>query len=56
MMKEKVYQITCTPECGFMVKSHYEKETLKMGMMHAKEKHGMKNVTESETRKMMKVV
>jgi len=47
--------IECDPKCGFMVKSHDEKEVMNMGMEHAKKAHKMK-VSMDDAKKMMKDV
>ena len=36
---DKMYQITCTPECGFMVRSHDREEVKKIGKEHGKTAH-----------------
>jgi len=56
MAKNKLYQIQCDPICGFVVKSHDDKEAIKISMAHAKEKHNMTNVKESDVKKMMKEI
>ena len=45
--------VTCDPACGFMVRSHSEKELISMVKMHAKKVHN-KTVTDKEIRAMMK--
>jgi predicted small metal-binding protein len=38
---EKLKQISCDPECGFMIRSHDETEVVGMAKKHVKEKHNM---------------
>lgn len=45
--------VTCDPSCGFMVRSHSEKELISMVKMHAKQVHH-KNVSDKEVRAMIK--
>ena len=45
--------IECDPKCGFMVRSHEEKEVMSIAKAHAKEKHGM-NATDNDLKKMIK--
>ncbi len=45
-------KIECDPKCGFMVRSHDEKEVIAIAIKHAKESHDMK-VTEADAKKMM---
>ena len=34
-MAETLKQIECEPKCGFLVRSHDEKELIRIGMEHA---------------------
>ncbi len=45
--------VECDPKCGFMIRSHDEKEILKDVKDHAKRAHKMK-ATDAEIKKMMK--
>src|SRR5712691_11325579 len=45
--------ITCDPACGFMVRSHDEKEVIAMAKSHAKKKHKM-DLTDAKAKEMMK--
>jgi predicted small metal-binding protein len=45
--------ITCDPACGFMVRSHSEKELISMAKMHAKKMH-KKDMTDKDLMGMMK--
>jgi predicted small metal-binding protein len=38
---ENMKQISCDPECGFMIRSHDETEVLGVAKKHIKEKHKM---------------
>jgi predicted small metal-binding protein len=52
-MAEKLKTIECDPNCGFMVRSHDEKEIIKIGKQHAKDFHNM-TVSDEDARKMVK--
>lgn len=52
-MAQELKKIECDPKCGFMVRSHDEKELLKIAIEHAKKSHNME-VTEKEMKNMMK--
>ena len=52
-MGETLKQIECEPKCGFLVRSHDEKELVRIGIEHAKKAHDM-DVTEKEAKEMMK--
>ena len=45
--------VSCPPECGFMVRSHDEKEIISMTRSHAVSAH-KKKLSEKEVRGMMK--
>ena len=45
--------VTCDPACGFMVRSHSEKEIITMVKAHAKRMHN-KVVTDKDVKAMMK--
>ena len=45
--------IECEPKCGFMVRSHDEKEVMSIAKTHAKSAHKM-DTTDKDLRKMMK--
>jgi len=47
--------IECDPECGFMVRSHDEREAVDIAKRHAKEKHKM-SLTDKDVRGRMKSV
>jgi len=49
----KLKSINCDPECGFMVKSHDEKEVVAVAREHAKSRHQM-DVSDVEMQKRMK--
>jgi predicted small metal-binding protein len=54
-MKEKMKdlkQIDCGPECGFMIRSHDEKELLDLTKMHVKGAHNLK-MTDADLRPRM---
>lgn len=53
-MAEKLKSISCSPECGFMVRSHSEKEVLEVALDHHATAHPMMVVTESDLRAKLK--
>lgn len=41
--KEKLSEISCAPECGFVVRSHDKDEVVNLAQQHIEKKHpGMK--------------
>jgi predicted small metal-binding protein len=52
-MAEKLKKIECDPKCGFLVRSHDEKEIVEIATQHAKKMHNM-NITEKDAKDMMK--
>jgi predicted small metal-binding protein len=52
-MAEKLKTVECDPKCGFLVRSHDEKELLDVAIQHAKKAHSMV-ITEKDVKKMMK--
>lgn len=56
MMKGKLSQLECDPACGFMVRSHDEREALDLGMKHVRRAHPDMKMSESDLKKMMKKV
>ena len=51
-MAETLKKIECDSTCGFMVRSHDEKELVEIAMQHAKKFHDM-TVTEKDARAMI---
>ena len=45
--------ITCDPSCGFMVRSHDEKEVMQAGRYHVEKVHGHK-ASDKEIKAMIK--
>jgi predicted small metal-binding protein len=45
--------IECDPKCGFLVRSHDEKEVISIAKTHGKAKHNM-SATDNDLKKMMK--
>jgi predicted small metal-binding protein len=45
-------KIECDPKCGFMVRSHDEKELVAIALKHAKEFHKM-DITEKDAKGMI---
>ena len=52
-MSQTMKSVSCDPDCGFMVRSHDEKELSSIVINHAKTAHN-KTVTEADVKKMMK--
>lgn len=53
MRMTSLKKIECDPTCGFMVRSHDERELVEIVKEHAKESHNM-SVTEKDIRDKMK--
>lgn len=53
-MENKMYQITCTPECGFMLRSHDRDEVKRLAKEHVKTMHKME-ASDAELEKNIKV-
>lgn len=54
-MDKQLKEIDCDPECGFMIKSHDEKEVIMVAKEHAKSKHDM-DVSDKDMQKKMKIM
>lgn len=52
-MAEKLKQVECDPKCGFLVRSHNEKELTDMVIQHAKNQHN-KTLSEKDATAMIK--
>ncbi|HVP35467.1 MAG TPA: DUF1059 domain-containing protein [Terriglobales bacterium] len=52
-MAENLKQIECDPMCGFMVRSHDEKEVIEIAKDHMKKIHKMK-VSDKEIKEKIK--
>lgn len=52
-MAKTLKKVECDPKCGFMIRSHDEKEIIELAMQHAKKSHNM-TITEKEIKGMMK--
>ncbi len=52
-MAEKLKKVECDPKCGFLVRSHDEKELVDVAIQHAKKAHS-KDITEKDVKTMMK--
>jgi predicted small metal-binding protein len=52
-MAEKLKQVECDPKCGFLIRSHDEKEIAEIAIQHAKKAHSMV-ITEKDVKTMMK--
>ncbi len=51
-METALKKVECDPKCGFMIKSHDEKEIIKIALEHAKKFHEM-DITEKDIKNMM---
>jgi predicted small metal-binding protein len=45
-------KVECDPKCGFLVRSHDEKEVVDLAIRHAKKSHNMR-LSEKDVKKMM---
>lgn len=54
-MNGKLMQVSCAPECGFMIQSHDEKELMEMVKTHAYNAHQMK-MSDEEVKDKMEMV
>jgi predicted small metal-binding protein len=54
-MSKDLKEIQCDPACGFMMRSHDEKEVIDATIKHAQKAHG-KKMTAKDVRGMMKTV
>jgi predicted small metal-binding protein len=52
-MREELRQVECDPKCGFLIRSHDEKELVEIAIQHAKKAHSMA-ITEKEVGTMLK--
>jgi predicted small metal-binding protein len=50
---ENLKKVECDPTCGFMVRSHDEKELVEIVTKHAKKAHNM-TITEKDAKGMIK--
>ncbi len=53
-MDKNLKSISCDPICGFMVRSHNEKEILNLASTHVKKMHPQMKVSEADLKKMIK--
>jgi len=53
--KGQLKELACPPECGFMVRSHDEKEIIALAKQHAKNIHN-EDMSDDELKKMVKNV
>lgn len=51
---KQLKQVSCDPTCGFLLRSHDEKEVVDLAMVHAKKAHPTMKVTADDIRKMVK--
>ncbi|MDA8172990.1 MAG: DUF1059 domain-containing protein [Nitrospiraceae bacterium] len=53
--QQQLKQIDCGPECGFLIRSHDEKEIIELTKKHVKQHHGM-DMTDQEIKKDIETV
>lgn len=53
VMEAPLKKLECDPKCGFMIQSHDEKEIIDVSLKHAKEKHGLKDYTVEDAKKLI---
>jgi predicted small metal-binding protein len=53
IMAGNLKEIECEPTCGFMIRSHDEKELIELMTRHAKKSHNMR-ISEKDIREKMK--
>jgi predicted small metal-binding protein len=51
-MTGSLKKVECDPKCGFMVRSHDEKEIVDLAIKHAKKSHNM-TLSENDVKKMI---
>jgi len=54
-MAKGLKKLECDPVCGFLVRSHDEKEIIRIALEHAKEFHKEIKITEKDLKAMIKV-
>ena len=52
-MAAALKQVECDPKCGFLIRSHDEKEIIELAIQHAKKFHKM-TITEKDVKAMVK--
>ena len=53
-MKTTLKKLECDPVCGFMIRSHDEKEVIEIALEHAKKFHKEMKITEKDVKGMIK--
>ena len=54
--QEKLKEISCSPECGFLVRSHDKKEVVALAKEHIDNKHPSMKVTREKLSEMARSV
>lgn len=54
--QEKLKEISCAPECGFLVRSHDKEEVVSLAKQHVDQKHPGMKVTREKLSEMAKNV
>ena len=53
IMAEALKKLECDPKCGFLIRSHDEKEVIRIALEHARTIHNM-TLTEKEAKEMVR--
>ncbi len=54
--QEKLNEISCAPECGFLVRSHDKNEVVSLAQQHVEQKHPGMKMTREKLNEMAKSV
>lgn len=54
--QEKLKEISCAPECGFLVRSHDKDEVVSLAKQHVEQKHPGMKVTREKLNEMTRSV
>lgn len=54
--QEKLNEISCAPECGFLVRSHDKEEVVSLAKQHVEQKHPGMKVTREKLKEMAKSI
>lgn len=54
--QEKLKEISCAPECGFLVRSHDKEEVVSLAKQHVDQKHPGMKITREKLGEMAKNV
>ena len=54
--QEQLKEISCAPECGFLVRSHDKEEVMSLAQQHVEQKHPGMKVTREKLSEMARSV